>query len=181
METLCPRCGSRLEYSRQPPRFCSDCGAPLSSAPADQPTRDYGLGEPGASAPGADRIPSAIGGYRLLKALGSGGMGTVYEAEQPGSGRRVALKVIRPEFADSPDAVERFRREGRLASSLSHPRCVFVLAADEEAGVPYIVMELMPGRTLADALAEGGPMPVGMAVRYVLDAIEGLGEAHQGG
>jgi hypothetical protein len=108
-------------------------------------------------------------------------MGTVYEAEEPGSGRHVALKIIRPEFADSPDAVERFRREGRLASTLSHPRCVFVLAADEEDGIPYIVMELMTGSTLADLVSRRGPLPTEEAVRYILDAAEGLEEAHHAG
>jgi hypothetical protein len=106
-------------------------------------------------------------------------MGAVYEAEDTASGRRVALKLISPEHADSAEAVERFRREGRLASTLSHPRCVFVLTADEEAGRPYIVMELMPGRTLADVVAEQGPMEPAEAVARTLDVIEGLQEAHR--
>jgi uncharacterized RDD family membrane protein YckC len=106
-------------------------------------------------------------------------MGTVYEAEDTASGRRVALKLIAPDYADSSDAVERFRREGRLASTLAHPRCVFVLTADEEAGHPYIVMELMPGRTLEDLVAEQGPMEPGAAIGYILDVLDGLQEAHR--
>jgi hypothetical protein len=106
-------------------------------------------------------------------------MGTVYEAEEIATGRRVAIKLIRQEFADSPDTVERFRREGRLASTLFHPRCVFVLAADEEAGRPYIVMELMPGRNLDDLVRQQGPLPVAEAVAKILDVIEGLQEAHR--
>ncbi|MFQ3650375.1 MAG: protein kinase, partial [Gemmataceae bacterium] len=76
---------------------------------------------------------------------------------------------------------ERFRREGRLASLVIHPRCVFVLGADEEAGRPYIVMELMPGRTLSDVVTAQGPLPVSQAVRYIIDIIEGLQEAHANG
>ena len=127
---------------------------------------------------GAD--PSDVGGYRLLRRLGEGGMGRVYEAEDA-AGRRVALKLISADFAASPAAVERFRREGRLASGVSHPRCVFVLAADEAAGRPYIVMELMPGTTLQDLVDRDGPMPVEQALSKILDVIEGLREAHRQG
>ncbi len=94
---------------------------------------------------------------------------------------RVAVKLIRPEYANSTDAVERFRREGRLASTITHPRCVFVLAADEEMGRPYIIMELMPGRTLADVVHQEGPLSVSAAVTRILDVIEGLQEAHRCG
>jgi hypothetical protein len=120
-----------------------------------------------------------VGGYRLLRVIGEGGMGKVYEAQDAATGRRVALKLIAPQYAGSPDAVERFRREGRLASALSHPRCVFVLAADEEAGRPYIVMELMPGDTLEDLLRKQGPLPPEQALPKILDVIEGLKEAHR--
>src|SRR5262245_46802645 len=138
MQLPCQRCGHVLEYSRLPPRFCSNCGQALNEATAatDLAATTPHVGRAGAPAP----APEAVGGYRLLRELGSGGMGTVYEAEEKATGRRVALKLVRAEYADSPDAVERFRREGRLASLVHHPRCVFVLAADEEAGRPYIVM-----------------------------------------
>jgi eukaryotic-like serine/threonine-protein kinase len=199
MPLVCPGCGSLLEYSRLVPRFCSSCGRPLSAGagaarttphdPAvtpDSPTVPGGL-PPGAqptlayAAPGPEGLPhpETVGGYRLVRPLGSGGMGTVYQAEEAATGRRVAVKLIRPEFADSPDTVERFRREGRLASTVLHPRCVFVLGADEEAGRPYIVMELMPGQTLGDLVDHDGPLPVADAVRRVLDVIDGLQEAHR--
>ena len=102
-------------------------------------------------------------------------MGTVFEAEDSRLGRRVALKIIAPGYVESPDAVERFRQEGRLASSLAHPRCVFVLEADEDDdGRPFIAMELMTGDTLQDLVEKGGPLPVGEAVAKILDVIEGL-------
>jgi eukaryotic-like serine/threonine-protein kinase len=129
----------------------------------------------------APDMPAAVGGYRLLRRLGGGGMGTVFEAEETASGRRVAVKFLAPELADSPEAIARFRAEGRLASGISHPRCVFVLAADEDAGRPYIVMELMPGDTLADLVKRNGPLPPQQAVAYILDIIEGLQEAHRAG
>jgi hypothetical protein len=154
---------------------------PLRSAGASPPgpdeTADAGAGV-GAAA--AEPLPPPVGGYRPLRLLGAGGMGRVYEAEDP-SGRRVALKLLSPDFAASRVAVERFRQEGRLASRLSHPRCVFVLTADAEAGRPYIAMELMSGTTLKDLVERDGPLPPADAVAKVLDVIEGLDEAHQAG
>jgi hypothetical protein len=131
-----------------------------------------------ASTPSPDE-PEAIGGFNLLRRLGGGGMGSVYEAEETATGRRVALKLLLPEYAESPDTLRRFRQEGRLASALSHPRCVFVLAADEDAGRPYIVMELMPGKTLDDLVIEKGPLPPTEAVAKIADVIDGLREAHR--
>jgi len=91
------------------------------------------------------------------------------------------LKLIAADHVASPEAVERFRQEGRLASTLAHPRCVFVLGADEHEGRPYIVMELMPGQTLQTTVEANGPLPVGEAVAKILDVIEGLQEAHLSG
>jgi hypothetical protein len=181
MQITCPCCQNILAYTDQRPSFCSQCGCRLNPPP-ETPTAAV---EPAATeaeqrtAAEAEAAPERVGGYRLLRSLGSGGMGTVYEAEDTASGRRVALKLISPDYTGSDEVVERFRREGRLASTLSHPRCVFVLAADEEAGRPYIVMELMPGRTLEDAVAEQGPMEPAAAVARILDVIEGLQEAHR--
>jgi hypothetical protein len=176
-----------LHFVGEAPRFCGFCGRSL---PPPGPTLPVQVAtvpptiDPCATvapAPGAGsdvQVPEVVGGYRLLRRLGGGGMGSVYEAQDVRSGRRVALKLVLPEYAEAPGAVERFRQEGRLASSLSHPRCVFVLAADEDAGRPYIVMELMPGRTLDDLVREQGPLPPDEAITRILDVIDGLREAH---
>jgi hypothetical protein len=124
-------------------------------------------------------VPETIGGYRLGRELGAGGMGAVHEAEEIATGRRVALKLIKPDFVGSAEAVERFRQEGRIASMVAHPRCVFVLAVDEEAGRPYIVMERMPGATLKDLIDERGPLAPQQALAKILDVIEGLQAAHR--
>src|SRR5689334_3380417 len=149
MQLECPSCHRTLSFIDERPSFCAYCGQPLSNAEPGA-TIDYHpeaatLSQPQRGAGDDGSMPEVVGGYRLLRALGRGGMGTVYEAEEAASGRRVALKLISPQFATSLDAVDRFRQEGRLASMISHPHCVFVLAADEEAGQPYIAMELMPG------------------------------------
>jgi hypothetical protein len=151
--------------------------APLARPPKGPSTTSDDLSPPPAD-DGA--LPDAVGGYRPIRLLGEGGMGRVYEAEGPG-GERVALKLLSPAVADSPTALERFRLEGRLASRLAHPRCVFVLKADEDAGRPYIVMELMSGVTLKDLVEGAGPLAPADAVARTLDVIDGLEEAHRAG
>lgn len=208
MVLTCPRCSRTLSNSGDPgevPSFCMFCGerlkassadetvirplqpAPLSqllSAPPENPedfaTTRSGHADPSdPDPPTRDAAPARVGGYRLIKALGSGGMGSVYEAEDPNTGTRVALKLLSRRLSTNPASVERFRQEGRLASQLTHPRCVFVLRADTDNGRPFIVMELMPGRTLKDEVDERGPLPVTEAVEYMLDVIDGLIEAHR--
>jgi uncharacterized RDD family membrane protein YckC len=180
MRLICPHCHDQLEFSDKRPLFCGFCGHALPPAPALPATgADPGGIDPDLPGAGTDSVPQEIGGYQLVRLLGEGGMGEVWEAEEPASGRRVALKLLKTEFAPEETAVERFRQEGRLASRLAHPRCVFVLAADEDAGRPYIVMELMPGRTLEDLVQTQGPLPVEQAVAVILDVIDGLREAHR--
>ncbi len=138
--------------------------------------------DPDATGPNLDTdgdVPPVIGGYRLLRVLGAGGMGKVFEAEEIATGRRVAVKLIAARNVTSADAVARFRREGQLAATITHPRCVFVLRADEEAGQPYLVMELMPGTTLKDLIAAKGPLAPGEAVAKMCDVLDGLGALHQ--
>ncbi|MFN4261152.1 MAG: protein kinase domain-containing protein [Gemmataceae bacterium] len=181
MHIACPYCERTLEFSGEPPSFCAYCGhalrrvTPLDSA--EQSTREMSVRE---TSGGAETLalPHTLGAYRLLRAIGSGGMGTVYEAEESCSGRRVAVKLISVVHS-SPVTLERFRQEGRLASLISHPRCVFVLAADEVEGQPYIVMELMSGVTLRDEVEQGGPLSPEDAIAKILDVIEGLQEAHR--
>ena len=121
----------------------------------------------------------AIAGYAFIRFLGGGGQGTVYEAESTSNGQRVAVKLLSPRLAANPSSVERFRQEGRVASQISHPRCVFVLSADTEAGRPYIIMELMPGKTLKDLVDQKGTMAFADAIDRILDVIDGLCEAHR--
>src|SRR5262245_25805333 len=103
----CPRCGETLEFSRVPPRFCSACGLSLTPNPQEATIPfEVTAADPARTVTDAGRAhPDAVGGYRLLREIGSGGMGSVFEAEDPGSGRHVALKLIQPEFAEHADAV----------------------------------------------------------------------------
>jgi hypothetical protein len=180
MSLTCPRCGRVLEYTGEPPSFCAYCGHRLALASTVNFDAEAVTLAPRAGADGEPSdVPQQVGGYRILRPLGGGGMGRVFEAEEVATARHVALKLIAPDSATSSAAIERFRQEGRLASTIAHPRCVFVLAADEDAGRPYIVMELMPGDTLENLVQKQGPLPPEEGVARILDVIDGLREAHR--
>jgi uncharacterized RDD family membrane protein YckC len=177
----CVKCGRTLEFAGECPSFCAYCGQALTPATLDTPSAsDLGEQTQITAARGAAAdVPQTVGGYRLGRELGAGGMGAVYEAVEAATGRRVALKLITPAYSGSGDAVDRFRQEGRIASMVTHSRCVFVLAVDEEAGRPYIVMELMPGSTLKNLVDERGRLSPSDAVAKIMDVIEGLQAAHR--
>jgi eukaryotic-like serine/threonine-protein kinase len=120
---------------------------------------------------------SSIGGYSLGQMLGQGGMGRVYRADDS-NGRSVALKLLSPDLARSPEALARFKQEGLIASQINHPHCVFVHRVDEDAGTPFIAMELMTGLTLKDLVQKKGALPYREATRLILQCIDGLMEAH---
>src|SRR5215217_2966882 len=126
---------------------------------------------------GSIEEPFDFGGYRVLRLLGKGGMGAVYEADHLESGRRVALKVL-GQTLDTPDMRARFLREGQLAAAVRHPNVVAVLAAEEIEGTPVISMELLHDGTLKDRVSKRGPLPVTEAVDAALQIINGLESAH---
>jgi uncharacterized RDD family membrane protein YckC len=125
-------------------------------------------------------FPFDFGGYRVLRLLGRGGMGAVYEAEDLASGRRVALKVLGHSL-DSADTRKRFLREGRLAASINHPNSVYVYGTEEIDDTPVITMELVPGGTLQERVKAGGPLPIGEAVDVIMQVMAGLEAAHTAG
>jgi hypothetical protein len=126
-------------------------------------------------------LPRTAGGFELRRELGRGGMGIVYEARELASGRTVALKILAADLRVSDEAFERFRREARLAASISDHHCVFVYGAHEVEGAPAIAMELCPGETLDQKLASKQTIPVQTAVRWTLEILAGLEAAHERG
>ncbi|MGZ5309663.1 MAG: protein kinase domain-containing protein [Solirubrobacterales bacterium] len=116
--------------------------------------------------------------YRLQSKLGSGGMSTVYLAQDETLDRPVAVKVLHREISDEPEQLERFRREARAAAKLSHPNLVTVIDAGEDDGTPYIVFEYVPGDTLKQRIERQGPLPIGEAVAYAVEIGRGLAVAH---
>jgi formylglycine-generating enzyme required for sulfatase activity/Leucine-rich repeat (LRR) protein len=142
-------------------------------APAD----DLGFLAP---AEQADEI-GRLGGYRVLKVLGSGGMGIVFLAEDVRLERRVALKVMQPILAASPSARERFLREARAAAALKHDHVVTIFQVGEDRGVPFLAMELLEGESLEDRLHREPCLPTEEVLRIGTEVARGLAAAHQRG
>ena len=118
------------------------------------------------------------GRYRLASKLGSGGMSTVYLAQDEVLDRPVAVKLLHREISEEADQLERFRREARAAARLSHPNLVSVIDAGEDEGRPYIVFEYVEGETLKRRIQHEGGLPVDEAVAYAIEIGRGLIAAH---
>jgi uncharacterized RDD family membrane protein YckC len=176
----CERCGAVVS-PKAAEKLCPACLMSGALEPPGGNDETLSLASGGSLSPQKySDFPFEFGGYRLLGFLGSGGMGTVYEAEQLATGRRVALKML-GEQLDSPDLRKRFLREGRLAAGVNHPNSLYIFGSEEIEGVPVITMEIAGSGTLKDKLKKRGPLPVAEAVDAMLDVITGLEAAFAGG
>ena len=127
------------------------------------------------------RLSSGIrlGPYEILAPLGAGGMGEVYRARDTRLGRTVAVKIL-PEHLSSPEARQRFDREARTISSLSHPNVCHLYDVGQQDDTHYLVMEYLEGETLADRLRKG-PLPLDQALKVGIEICDGLEAAHRKG
>jgi WD40 repeat protein/serine/threonine protein kinase len=119
--------------------------------------------------------------YRVLGLVGVGGMGVVYQAQHLLMDRVVALKVIHRQLVEKPAAAERFRREVKAAARLAHPNIVTAHDADQVGDRHFLVMEYVPGVTLAQRVADQGPLSPAQACDYIRQAALGLQHAHERG
>jgi serine/threonine-protein kinase len=120
------------------------------------------------------------GQFRVLEKVGTGGMGSVYKAEQPAMNRMVAIKILHPKLAGRKDLTSRFRREARAMSQLTHPNTVkvFMYGELEDDGSLYIVMEMLEGRNLNQTVRKEGPIAVERAIPILIQVCGALQEAH---
>jgi serine/threonine-protein kinase len=121
------------------------------------------------------------GRYELEELVGSGGMATVYRAHDRLLERPVAMKILHEQFAQDPDALERFGREARAVAQLAHPNIVTVIDRGEDAGRPYIVFEYISGENLKQLVARQGPLPVTNVIEIGIQVARALEAAHERG
>src|SRR4029453_15306049 len=146
-----------------------------SGGPADS-GGPYGSGGPG---PLLDRpLPERIGNYVIHRELGRGGMGFVYEAEDPRLKRTVALKILPAGLAADPERRAQFEREAQILASIRHPNIATIHSFEEAAGTTFLTMELVSGEPLSDLLARG-PLPIEFALRTCRQVALALEAAHR--
>jgi hypothetical protein len=135
---------------------------------------DFTVLEPATCAESLGRL----GRYEVLSLLGQGGMGVVLRAFDGQLGRAVALKVLSRHLASSVTARRRFQREARAAAAINHPNVVTIHAVEEHRGLPFLVMELIVGRSLHQRIRTGGPLEPAEVIRLTTQIVEGLAAAH---
>ncbi|MBL8799368.1 MAG: serine/threonine protein kinase, partial [Planctomycetia bacterium] len=164
MSTSSPRPSSSVHWSGSATR---QTGSPERATPTVAGT-DVLLG-------------AQVGKYRILRQLGQGGMGRVYEAEDAVLKRRVALKVLLETATDNEQATRRFLHEAQSIARLNHPNIVAIHEADERDGICFLVMELVQGQSAEARLRHDGPFPWREATRIMMAVCQGLAAAHAAG
>jgi serine/threonine-protein kinase len=166
----CPRCRTELSADS---RFCASCGEPLAGSESTQTMAEAGP----IFAPG----DLFAGRYRIIDEAGRGGMGIVYKAIDTKIEERIALKILAPEIAHDPRALERFRRELKSARLVTHKNVLRVHDLGESEGIAFLTMEFAPGQTLKSILAMAVNFDPKTALNYARQICDGLAEAHRAG
>ena len=155
-------------------RFCSNCATPLTSAEAATPSQAKTITESLKIIP---RDAIIAGKYKVLDLIGRGGMGVVYKAEDTKLRRSVALKFLAEDLAHDRQAVERFQREARAASSLNHAHICTIYDIDEYEGQHFMALEFLEGKTLRECLL-GKSLDIDQIVDLAIQVAGGLDAAH---
>ena len=158
-EAKCPKCGAALEVGGIPAFTEIECPTCQATFP----------------------VPAKFGNFLLLKCLGQGGMGGVYQAMDTGLNREVGIKVMLKSLGDDPQFVENFQREAQAAAKLNNPNIAQIYAFGKENGQPYIAMELLTGGSLDKMMAKDGPLEPGIVMRIGEQIARGLSDAADAG
>src|SRR3954469_19906312 len=116
--------------------------------------------------------------FRVVKIIGEGGMGSVFEGEHTGVGRKVAIKVLHPEYAKNTEIVGRFQREARSAAAIGHDNIIEILDFGVHENAPYMVMEFLKGESLGGRMETQGVVPIGSAAYIMTQMLSALASAH---
>lgn len=163
----CFRCNAPLEAGV---KFCPACGLSVS-------------GEHTAPLPTLLQVlrQATLGEYEIVQEIGQGGMATVYMAHEIALDRKVAIKVMSPQFVHGTEMIERFKREARTAAGLTHPHIIPIYAVKESQQLVYFVMKYIRGRSLDQILRDVGPLPFPMVRSILADIGSALDYAHRQG
>jgi len=166
----CPKCQSE---NTDTARFCSNCATPLPESGKVSYTKTLVtfVQELTRGILFAER-------YEIIEALGKGGMGEVYRAEDKKTGEELALKLIKPEISADAKTIERFSNELKLAHKISHRNVCRMFHLSEEKGTSYITMEYVPGEDLKSFLKRSRRLDIGTAISISKQVCEGMAEAH---
>ena len=177
--TTCPACGRTVPVPEgRDAVACPHCNAAFAPEGLATTAGPRPAGEPRGPREGSDAlVGSTLGRWHVLRRIGQGGMGTVYEARDESGRRRVALKVLSSDLASDPAFRKRFHREARVLGELSHPHVVEVLDRGEEDGRLYFAMEYVRGENLRRRM-EQGPLGPEEAVRITGEIASALAYAH---
>ncbi len=173
MPAKCPKCRSENPDTKQ---FCGDCGTQLIPPGASLVSNTLTLESP---AEGLTRGIIFARRYEIIEELGSGGMGSVYRAEDTKIRQEVALKLIRPEIASSRRTIERFRNEIKTARMIAHRNVCRMFDLGEEKGTYFITMEYVSGEDMKAFLRRAAPLSPGRTISIGKQICEGLAEAHR--
>jgi WD40 repeat protein len=176
----CPHCKAALRSFEAPTRSVANPDAQVTQPPASaQPTKVDGLDL--LAAPKELGENGMLGGYRIIKVLGQGGMGIVFQAEDLKLRRIVALKAMKLQIAADAEAGKRFLREARAAAAIEHDHIVPIYQVGEDRGVPFLAMQFLRGESLDDRLHRVPVLPVLEVLRIGREIAEGLQAAHERG
>ena len=178
----CPKCGTDNPAGS---KFCRECAAPLPGAASLDETLAVTSGDaptaPTSGDPAREFPPGTTfaGRFRIIEALGGGGMGRVYKAFDTKIGEKVALKLIRPEIATDAAVLARFNDEIRLARRIAHPNVCRMFDLGEEGGAPYMSMEYVAGEDLESVIRMTKGLSPGQTAGIGKQVAAGLAEAHR--